>query len=105
MDSLLAIQLSNRLKAIFGAAVPSTLTFQYPTIEDIAGYLLETLPATAAPAPQAGGGETGAESPRVETGAALDAEKARALLANLDKISDAEVEALLGAIETETSPP
>jgi len=39
MDSLMAVQLKNRLEASLGHSLPSTLTFNYPTIETLAGYL------------------------------------------------------------------
>ena len=101
MDSLLAIQLSNRLKSSFGSAVPSTLTFQYPTMEAIADYLLEALATAAGESERHANGKTHAPaSAIVEIGAELDAGKAEALLANLDQLSDHEVEALLGAMES-----
>jgi acyl transferase domain-containing protein/SAM-dependent methyltransferase len=45
MDSLMAIQLRNALNRATdsGSALPATLMFDYPTIEAIAGFLLEQL--------------------------------------------------------------
>jgi len=39
MDSLMAVELKNRLQSGVGQPLPSTLTFEYPTIEALAGYL------------------------------------------------------------------
>jgi acyl carrier protein len=95
MDSLLAIQLSNRLKTSFSAAVPPTLTFQYPTIEAIADYLLETLASGVETRPQ-----PELVSIAIDAGQPLDSRKAQSILANLDQLSDQDVEALLNEIET-----
>jgi acyl transferase domain-containing protein len=39
MDSLMAVELRNRLQSGVGQPLPSTLTFEYPSIEALAGYL------------------------------------------------------------------
>jgi polyketide synthase 12/myxalamid-type polyketide synthase MxaB len=39
MDSLMAVELKNRLQSGVGQPLPATLTFEYPTIEALAGYL------------------------------------------------------------------
>jgi malonyl CoA-acyl carrier protein transacylase len=39
MDSLMSIELKNRLETSLGNSLPSTLTFEYPTIESLADYL------------------------------------------------------------------
>ncbi len=57
LDSLMSIQLANRLAAALGITLPSTLAFKYETIDRLTQYLLETW-ATAANATG-----NGAESP------------------------------------------
>jgi acyl carrier protein len=39
MDSLMSVELKTQLERQVGRALPSTLTFNYPTIHDLAGYL------------------------------------------------------------------
>ncbi|MEM8673191.1 MAG: type I polyketide synthase [Cyanobacteria bacterium P01_G01_bin.67] len=39
MDSLMAVELKNRLEASFSSSVPTTLVFEYPTINELAVYL------------------------------------------------------------------
>jgi acyl transferase domain-containing protein/protein-L-isoaspartate O-methyltransferase len=39
MDSLMSVELKSRLEAGVGQSLPSTLTFNYPTIADLTGYL------------------------------------------------------------------
>ncbi len=47
MDSLMAVELSNRLKALLGQTLPTTLAFEYPTIHAIADYLEQNVLSTA----------------------------------------------------------
>jgi short-subunit dehydrogenase/acyl carrier protein len=46
MDSLMSVELKNRLEREVGQPLPSTLTFNYPSVRALAGYLV----AAAAPA-------------------------------------------------------
>jgi acyl carrier protein len=43
MDSLMAVELRNRLEAGAGRSLPATLAFEHPTIEAISTYLGEVL--------------------------------------------------------------
>ena len=57
MDSLMAVELRNRLNRAFSEAyaAPNTLVFDYPTIADLARHLVDALGETdAAPAPAFG---------------------------------------------------
>ncbi|WP_420617181.1 SDR family NAD(P)-dependent oxidoreductase [Candidatus Palauibacter sp.] len=53
MDSLMAVELRNRLNRAFSDtyAAPNTLVFDYPTIADLASHLVDAL-GEAAPAPE-----------------------------------------------------
>ena len=54
MDSLMAVDLKTRLEAAVGHRLPSTLTFNYPTVTALAGYLADEVlgsrPAADSPA-------------------------------------------------------
>lgn len=93
MDSLMAVDLKRRLEVGIGLSLPSTLTFNYPTIRAMAGYLGRVL------APTGDGAVTDGEaSPRggVAPGAAAlqatdletlsDEDLAARLLARLEEI-------------------
>jgi acyl carrier protein len=43
MDSLMSVELKTRLEKSIGQSLPSTLTFNYPTIAELAEYLLSKL--------------------------------------------------------------
>jgi acyl transferase domain-containing protein len=44
MDSLMAVELRNRLQHRLGRPLPSTLAFDYPTIEGLVAHLLQQVP-------------------------------------------------------------
>ena len=100
MDSLMAVELKRRLERAAGQPLPSTLTFNYPNVGALAGYLgqlLATLDpggvsATAAAAPSTPspvGARPATASGPPESGAALaelsDDELEACLLATLEK--------------------
>jgi len=43
LDSLMAVELRNRLGGLAGEALPATLLFNYPTVAALAGHLVERL--------------------------------------------------------------
>jgi natural product biosynthesis luciferase-like monooxygenase protein len=49
MDSLMALELKNRLQASLGLTIPSTLAFTYPDVHAISGYLVQRLFPEATP--------------------------------------------------------
>jgi NAD(P)-dependent dehydrogenase (short-subunit alcohol dehydrogenase family)/acyl carrier protein len=57
MDSILTVQLRNRLEAALGRSLPPTVAFEYPTVETLSDYLLrlvapeEQMLAALAPTP------------------------------------------------------
>ena len=48
MDSIMTVQLRNRLEASLGRLLPHTVAFEYPTIESLAAYLAGEPPPAAA---------------------------------------------------------
>jgi len=90
LDSLMAVELKNRLEASLALAIAPTLMFDYPTVEALVDHLDSELTkkfsagATADHAPE----RSAASQP------ALDDETAK-LLAELDGLSDEELAALL----------
>ncbi len=82
LDSLLAIELRNALGTVIGRSLPATLLFDYPTVDDLATYLLGVLFPAAPDAVAVTPPEPVAESPA-------------SLLDDLDEMSDDDVERML----------
>ena len=78
MDSLMSVELSNRLKRTLGRSLPTTLAFEHPTISAVAAFLAELLGIGVAPA----------------AGSAVEVadEQRRHLLAEVDRLSESEAE-------------
>ncbi len=89
MDSLTAIELKSRLVNSLAQPLPSTLIFEYPTIEALATYLAQDLFAGEA-APTV---SSPVQAP--ENSVVNDSANDQTLVANLEQLSEAEVEALL----------
>ena len=49
MDSLMAVELKSRLEKDTGMTLPSTLTFNYPTISELSGFFWDRLCAAVSP--------------------------------------------------------
>jgi acyl carrier protein len=80
MDSLMAVDLRRRLEASVGRPLPPTLAFDYPSVEVLADWLLELL----FPAERVAPSDAGKLRPTGGTD----------LLADLESLSDEEVDAL-----------
>ncbi len=87
MDSLMAVELSNRLKNMIGKTLPATLAFQYPTIQALCEYLSKDVFSHL--------GDGAQTAPQGAAAAGLEQEEAARLLENLDALSDDEVDELL----------
>jgi myxalamid-type polyketide synthase MxaE and MxaD len=80
MDSLMSVELKTRLEKRFGARLPATLTFNYPTVAAVAEYLRGRVDAAAA--------DRAAERPAAEL--ALVVEVYSADTAAADQIQDSD---------------
>lgn len=80
MDSLMALELKNRLQAALGCDIPATVAFDHPTIRAIAAHLYRKIVPAAAP---------------VE--AAVPASDIDELLGRIEGFSDSEASRLLAA--------
>jgi acyl carrier protein len=55
IDSLMAVELKNRLQSAFGIPLGATLVFDHPTVEALTDHLLEEWSVLNGPAPSSGG--------------------------------------------------
>ena len=84
MDSLLAMDLRARLEAALDDTLPPTLTFDYPTTERLAGHLAARL-----------GGEASTAVAAPEPAASEPVAPEQATLPEVERRSEAELEALI----------
>lgn len=81
LDSLAAVELAEALESTLGVPLSPTLAYEYPTIEALSIYLASAQDSTAAPVAQ------------VE---AIDHRELEQIVRELELLSDAEVQTLLG---------
>ncbi|MEV0331084.1 SDR family NAD(P)-dependent oxidoreductase, partial [Micromonospora echinospora] len=81
LDSLMALEFKNRVQAAFGHEMPTTLLFNYPTVDAVVGYLDTVLFGQRQPEPEG--------PPPTEPVDDLEA-----LLDNLEQMSDDEIDRL-----------
>jgi acyl carrier protein len=88
LDSLMALELKNRLERSLGGALSVTIVWNYPTVAALAPYLLGEMgiPAEAASGPDRNGASIAAEE---------ESEEIAALLEDLEQLSEDEVRRLL----------
>jgi acyl carrier protein len=82
LDSLMAVELRNMLRIALGRNLPATLLFNYPTLEALAGYLSREVLGVEAPPP-------------LKSGPVPVGDRRSAVVAELEQLSEEEVEALL----------
>jgi acyl carrier protein len=80
MDSLMAVELRNRLQHGLGSSLPATLVFEYPTIDSLSQYLADQVVGL---------------QPAAELRRASAAEPEDTTLARVEQLSEAEAEAML----------
>ena len=69
LDSLSAVELRNNLSGLFGAPLPATVTFDYPSISALAGYIAEHAAETA---PASTSSSDGGHTPHVRGATAAE---------------------------------
>jgi acyl transferase domain-containing protein/acyl-CoA synthetase (AMP-forming)/AMP-acid ligase II/acyl carrier protein len=84
IDSLMAIELKNRIETDLGVTVPMVKFLEGPSVRDLANYIAEHL--------------VSARAAHTTSGDGLDAHAAGALLDRLDALSDDQVDALLAEL-------
>jgi acyl transferase domain-containing protein/acyl carrier protein len=90
MDSLMAVELRNRLQSSLGCSIPASLAFDYPTVEALSDYFLNELFPTQSQ-------EQDVESKSEESSPqpSRSEQPLTSTKSNVDNLSDSEAEALL----------
>lgn len=94
MDSLMALELKNRMQAAWGMAVPLATILSGPPVTKLVAFLMEKLEDHSADPELATTAASSQSSGRDE--AAIDSQKAQELLRKLPELSDDDVDAILG---------
>jgi acyl transferase domain-containing protein/acyl carrier protein len=87
IDSLMAVELSNRLKASLGESLPPTLAFEFPTLGGLTAHLLDRMDGRREDA--AGGAPAGSLDAMMLEVSSLDAAAVDDLLGQLEPSDDA----------------
>jgi acyl transferase domain-containing protein/acyl-CoA synthetase (AMP-forming)/AMP-acid ligase II/acyl carrier protein len=96
IDSLMAIELKNRIEADLGVTVPMVKFLEGPSVRELAEFLAAQLaPVLAQHRAALGSGNPPARAHGDDPAAGLDAHAAGHLLSKLDSLSDSQVDALL----------
>ena len=83
LDSLMAVELRNHLQRSTGQLLPTTLAFDYPTVEAIAHFVADTLKLSVSKTAR---GAVATTSVRAEVQSLTDAEAEALLLSELSEL-------------------
>ncbi|MGF1494501.1 MAG: acyl carrier protein [Microcoleaceae cyanobacterium] len=97
LNSIEAVNLSGDLENVLGCRLSPTILWDYPNIQALSKYLAEDIAADT------GNARSYAQNSQNDTqvGRSIPLEQAEQLLANLDQLSDEEVDALLKSLLSE----
>jgi phthiocerol/phenolphthiocerol synthesis type-I polyketide synthase D len=98
LDSLMAIELKNRIELELNVHIPIVTFLQGPSIQQFASELRAQLSQVTSTPSQQGHDEQPPQSQEASLNGSVDAQAAEQLLAQLDQLSDEEVDALLGTM-------
>ena len=92
IDSLMAIELKNRIESDLGVTVPMVKFLEGPSVRDLAGFVVEEMHAKRM---------SSTPIDRAESANGLDARAAGQLLGQIDDLSDDQVDSLLAELTAE----
>jgi len=101
LDSLMAMELKNWIEEELGVQVPITIFLQEPGIAQFSAQLLDAISASTPLIPLIPSGTQVDGLVKINNGDGLSRQAAEQLLADLDQLSDEEVDALLNRISQE----